>query len=379
MSKRTWWSGVVLMMILVSPALAADRAKVFEVGAGGSLILTTSVGDVTLTAWERNQVAVEVFGIDEEEVSRLSMTQSGNVVRVDFKPEESSGDVRFQVSIPSHFDVQLKTAGGDITINGTVTGTVVGSTAGGDITVGDLNGKATLKTSGGDIKAGNVQGDVELKTSGGDIRLSSADGDVVVGTSGGDIVAGNVGRSLKANTAGGDIRVENVGGEAHLSTAGGDVIVAQVSGSATLSTAGGDVECQGATGQVKASTAGGDLRLRGISGTLTGSTAGGDVMAELNPSGQGPSSLSTAGGNITLMIPEGARARIEATIKIEGRWNTNSTKYGIRSDFRATDQVMDDQAEEIRAVFDLNGGGELIRLNTVNGNIVIRKGTGAAR
>ena len=379
MSRRNWWSGVVLMLILISPALAADRSKAFDVGAGGSLILTTSVGDVTLTATERNQVVVEVFGIDEEEVPRLSMTQSGNVVRVDFRPEESSGDVRFQVSIPSHFDVQLKTAGGDITINGTVTGNVVGSTAGGDITVGDLNGKVELKTSGGDVKAGKVQGDVELKTAGGDIHLTSADGDVILGTAGGDVIVGDVGRTLKANTSGGDIRVGNVGGEASLTTAGGDVIVGQVSGSATLSTAGGDVECEGATGRVKATTAGGDLRLQGISGSLEASTAGGDVTAELNPSGKGPSSLSTAGGNITLVIPEGARAHIEATIKIEGRWRTNSTKYEIRSDFRATEQGLDDQAEVIRAVYDLNGGGDLIRLNTVNGNIIIRKSGAGAR
>ncbi len=130
---------------------------------------------------------------------------------------------------------------------------------------------------------------------------------------------------------------------------------------------------------MKATTAGGDLRLQGISGSLEASTAGGDVTAELNPSGKGPSSLSTAGGNITLVIPEGARAHIEATIKIEGRWRTNSTKYEIRSDFRATEQGLDDQAEVIRAVYDLNGGGDLIRLNTVNGNIIIRKSGAGAR
>ncbi len=379
MSKRAWCSSVVLMLIFISPVLAADRSKTFEVGAGGSLVLNTSVGDVTLNTWGQNQVSVEVFGIDEEEVARLSMTQSGNVVHVDFRPEESSGDVHFEINIPSRFDVQLKTAGGDIRIVGTLTGTVTGSTAGGDITVGDLNGKVSLKTSGGDVTAGAVQGDVELKTAGGDIRLTSADGDVIVGTSGGDVVVGDVGRSLKATTAGGDVRVGDVGGEASLTTAGGDVRVGQVSGSATLTTAGGDVECQSATGHVKARTAGGDLRLRGISGTLDGSTAGGDVIAELNPSGKGPSTLSTSGGSITLNIPEGARARIEATIKIQGRWRAEGSRYDVRSDFKATEHVRDEQAEEIRAVFDLNGGGEIIRLDTVNGDIIIRRAGASSR
>jgi len=34
---------------------------------------------------------------------------------------------------------------------------------------------------------------------------------------------------------------------------------------------------------------------------------------------------------------------------------------------------MDDQAKEIRAVYDINGGGPVIKMKTTNGNIFIRK------
>ena len=173
--------------------------------------------------------------------------------------------------------------------------------------------------------------------------------------------------------SGGDIKVGNVGGEATLSTAGGDVRVGKVSGTATLKTAGGDVECNGATGPVVAKTAGGDLRLSGISGSIEAATAGGDIRAELNPTGSGPSSLTTAGGSVSLYLPENAKATVQALIRIEGRWKTNSARYDIRSDFKAAAYTKDEDAEEIRASYELNGGGQVITVKKVNGDIQIRK------
>jgi DUF4097 and DUF4098 domain-containing protein YvlB len=364
----------IAAVLLLPPLCAADPTKSFSVSKGGSLTVVTSVGDVTLRPWEKNEVLVETTGIPEDELDRLRMTQTGNAVRVEFRPTSSShGQVRFIISLPSQFDVDLSTAGGDILVEGALTGVLKGSTAGGDVRVGDLSGRADLKTSGGDITAGRVRGDADLKTSGGDIRVVSADGQVNVSTSGGDIEVGDVGKALKASTAGGDIKVGNVGGEATLSTAGGDVRVGKVSGTATLKTAGGDVECNGATGPVVAKTAGGDLRLSGISGSIEAATAGGDIRAELNPTGSGPSSLTTAGGSVSLYLPENAKATVQALIRIEGRWKTNSARYDIRSDFKAAAYTKDEDAEEIRASYELNGGGQVITVKTVNGDIQIRK------
>jgi DUF4097 and DUF4098 domain-containing protein YvlB len=354
-----------------------SRSKSFNVNKGGTLDVTVDGGDIQINVWDKNEVYVKVEGIDEEEVSRLRMEQSGNTVRVDFRRPRgwwSDGHMRFDITIPSQFNAELKTAGGDIDIRGTVDGTIRGSTSGGDVTLRDVKGgKVDLSTSGGDMRTGDVQGDVRLRTSGGDIELGKVGGEANVSTSGGNIKAESVGKTLKASTSGGNIDIGDVGGEADVSTSGGDVAVRKVTGSASLNTSGGNIELSSASGKVKAHTSGGDIRLEDISGSIDAATSGGDVVAELKPSGKGDSRLASSGGEITLSIPENAKATIYATIRVDRSWRNRRGEYKIRSDFKAESYEDDEDAREIRAKYVLNGGGDEITLKTSNSDIQIRK------
>jgi DUF4097 and DUF4098 domain-containing protein YvlB len=350
------------------------RTQTFSVNKGDTLQVSVESGDIWISAWEKNEVSVSADGIDPEDMDSLSMTQSGNVVRVHFSDSHGwSGYVRFDIQVPSQFDMNLRTSGGDIRLQGNLTGSINGSTSGGDIRLADIKGRLEMRTSGGDITAGRIEGDAVLHTSGGDIEVQSISSQVDLSTSGGDITVGNVGKSLKASTAGGNISVGDVGGEAMVNTAGGDIIVGKVSGSATMITAGGDINLNGASGVVMAKTAGGDLQLKNVTGSVQGETAGGDVHAEIRPSGSGSSRLSTAGGDVQLMVPENAKATIEARIRIRGNWKSSKENYSVMSDFKSSKYEMDEDVHEIRATYVLNGGGEVINLDTVNGDIYIRK------
>lgn len=352
------------------------RSKSFAVEKGGRLDVNVRSGDITITPWNKNEVFVSADGIDPDDLDRLIMTQSGNSVRVEFRPRSRmwnwNGGAHFTISVPSEFNVNMKTSGGNLEVTGALNGRIEGSTSGGEIILADVTGTVDMGTSGGDIKVGNIKGNVKLRTSGGNIELRRVDGETSVSTSGGNIRVESVGKRLDASTSGGDIEVGDVGGEARLSTSGGDVKVGKVSGDARLSTAGGDVELRGASGTVIAKTAGGDIRLENITGSIEAKTAGGDIRAELIPSGKGPSELKTAGGDIRLSVPENARATIEAVIRVEGRWSRRKN-YEVRSDFKADRYETSEDDEEIRAVYTLNGGGEKIYLETVNSNIEIRK------
>ncbi len=332
------------------------ESKSFTVAKGGQLEVNVSGGDIALNTWEKDEVAVVVDGIDEEDMDYVKITQSGNTVRVDYRPRwNSSGDVLFKISLPAQFDADVRTSGGNIEVRGTMKGKLTGSTSGGDIRTGDIEGTMDMKTSGGDIKLGTVSGEAEVKTSGGDIKVEK------------------VGKSLKASTAGGDVEVGDVGGDAVLSTSGGEVKVGKVSGSATLKTAGGDIELRSASGIVEAKTAGGNIRLENITGSIDAKTAGGDVVAELIPSGKGPSELRSSGGNVILSIPSNAKATIEATIQLRDGWGRRQEKYDIHSDFKEESKTNDEDAQEIHAVYRLNGGGDRITIETTNGNIELRK------
>lgn len=356
---------------------AGEVTKSFSVSKGGRLEVDTESGDIQITPWEKNEVLVRVDGVSERDSDRVKITQSGNTVSVRYRGKWGwlSGrgqDVRFEISIPSQFDIELETSGGDIDIRGNVTGELKGQTSGGDIRLENVVGTVSMKTSGGDVSAKRIQGNGTLKTSGGDIKIGTTSGDLEVITSGGDIKVDNVGKSLIAKTAGGDIIVGDVGGEATASTAGGDVRVGKVSGKASLSTAGGDIELRGASGIVTSKTAGGDIKLENVTGSIVAKTAGGDVIAELIPSGKGKSKLSSAGGDVKLYIPDNAKATIEARIRIHGWWGSRN-EYEIISDFKSEKYDKDEDAGEIRALYVLNEGGEDISLSTVNANIEIRK------
>ena len=368
---------VVVPLLLSFIGFVEDdgRTKSFNVGKGGTLEVTVDGGDIRINVWDKNEVLVKAEGLDESDLRRLEMTQSGNDVRVELRSRWSShsGHSRFDITVPSQYNANLHTSGGDIDVRGTMNGTVKGSTSGGDVTLGNVtSGRVDLSTSGGNMRTGDIQADIRLSTSGGDIELGSVGGEANVNTSGGNIRVKSVGKSLKANTSGGNIDIGDVGGEAKVSTSGGDIKVRKVTGSATLSTSGGDIELGGASGSVKAHSSGGNLNLENITGSIDGSTSGGDVTAELRPTGKGRSKLSSSGGEITLSIPEDAKATVEATIRIQG-WGRHDNEYTVHSEFKADTYDKRGDPDEIRAVYKLNGGGELIELRTVNSDINIKK------
>jgi DUF4097 and DUF4098 domain-containing protein YvlB len=354
-------------------AAGGDRIKMFTVGKGGMLDVTIRGGNIIINPWEKDEVAVRIRDVDDGEDPGIRMTQSGTTVLIE-DTDGSSDDFTLEVNLPSRFDVRLRSSSGDIEINGPLTGRLKGITGGGNIRLGNLGGSIDMRTSGGDITSRDTGGDLDLNTSGGDITMGTVSGNATVITSGGDIRVANVGKRIRASTSGGNIAIGDVGGEAIVSTSGGDITAGSVSGNASLTTAGGNVLLHGATGTVRATSAGGDLQLENITGTLEGSTAGGNVVAMLNPAKNGRSRLNTAGGDIRLFVPEGAKATINARIHIGGWWRSQKDTYEIRSDFAMEKYEKDEQSHEIRATILLNGGGEQVTLDAVSGNIEVRKG-----
>ncbi len=350
--------------------------KSFTVTKGGTLEVSTNNGEIRITTWTKNEVSVKVRGIEEDDDrDRLRITQSENTVRVE--TWESDEEVRFDISIPTQFNVDLRTSVGTIEIKGELIGRLEGTTSAGDIRLGNVGGEVDMRTSGGDIRTGKMDGTATLKTSGGNITVESSTGELDIRTSGGEITVGDVGKSLRASTSGGNVDVGNIGGDADLSTSGGNVNAGKITGKATLKTAGGDIELGGARGSVIAKTSGGNVVLEEIFGSVEARTAGGDVSVEMTPGGTGTSKLTSSGGNIKLTLPENAKATIDALIKVRGSgWGghwSSMNDYSIHSDFKADSYEKDKEEKEIRGRYTINGGGQAISLQTVDGDIEILK------
>lgn len=378
MKQLTMIAVLAILVSMVTSARAvterdSTKTKSFNVSRGGILDVAVTSGDIRISTWDKNVVTVgyETFD-DQDERSDVTLSQQGNTIRITDRDSWGDGS-RFDINVPSQFNLRLETSNGDISIKGKLTGSINGETSAGNIKLGDVEGAVDMGTSGGDVRTGKITGNASLSTLGGEVEVMACTGELSIKSSGGDINVGNVGKSLHAKTAGGDVVIGDVGGEAIAATAGGNVKVGKVTGQVSLSTAGGDVELNGGNGTVRASTSGGNVMLMNLSGSVEAKTAGGDIHAELVPSGKGKSRLSSAAGMIILYVPDNAKATITARIRIQGRWQSQQEEYSIRSDFKEESSNRDNEEHEIQSKYVINGGGEIITLETVNSDIEIKK------
>lgn len=242
---------VILTLGLAGPAAGEIRDtinKSFSVEPGGTLNIDTHRGSIEVVAKTSDTVDVEIIRevktSSEEEAQKvldkfpITFDQRGSDVYITAKSEDRGLSeiwnnlfkklrVKYIISVPTRYNVDLGTAGGSISVEG-LEGRVETRTSGGSLHFENINGNIQGKTSGGSIKIGEVQGSVDANTSGGSITIERAQGDVDVHTSGGGITVHEVMGTIKADTSGGSIRAyisQQPRADCSLSTSGGSITV----------------------------------------------------------------------------------------------------------------------------------------------------------
>lgn len=243
----------------------------------GSIEVRTSGG---------SQIVVDVFRKVEraddaraEEIlsqHEVNFEQQGNdlIVRAKFpngfiRWRRSGLQVRYVVSIPTEFNVDLKTSGGGIRVD-------------------DLKGEVRVKTSGGGLRFGKIEGPIFGTTSGGGVSLAGCNGKVEVRTSGGGISIGTGSGDLLAETSGGGIEIEDFTGDAFVRTSGGGIKINRIEGSIDASTSGGPIVAALGAQPKK------DCRLR---------TSGGGITVELDETLSLNINAEASGGDVSSDLP----------------------------------------------------------------------------
>jgi len=269
-----------------------DGVLKVETHGGDISVVTSADSTVKVVAHERIRASSEAEADDILKKLTLTIEQEAGGVSAAAKYEKQLPgfhwgswppvQVDFTVTVPAHYNVQLHTSGGDVTV-GDLVGKVDARTSGGDVTLGRISGAIDAGTSGGNVRLEEGLGEVKLGTSGGDISVGRAVGSTDLGTSGGNIEIKSVENTLHAATSGGDVRAGFAGpfkGDCKLSTSGGRVKVTVDKGVAfdlDASTSGGDVDASGLTITIEKGGAG---RSR-----LSGKVNGGGPLLKLRSSG----------------------------------------------------------------------------------------------
>jgi DUF4097 and DUF4098 domain-containing protein YvlB len=206
-------------------------------------------------------------------------------------------------------------------------------------------------TNSGDVLVERIAGDADIFTGVGAVRLGSVGGSLHVVSHGGPLHFGQVAGPIQANTRAGDVFVNIARRGGKFTTSGGTIQVNHAGAATRLVNGGGDITVGRALGPIHADTTSGDIAI-----TVDRSLKTLRITAD------------TDRGNVVLNVSPGFGADVEATLvtadpdantilsDIEGL-SIQKEPFGTKTRVRATGK--------------LNGGGEKVVLNAIDGGIRI--------
>ena len=387
-----------------SASTAQERDSTFErsfdASPGGTLTLDLDTGGgVTVRGWDQDRVVVrgrlagDSWRDVEVDVSRQS---DGVSVTTDWRRRSGNHSTsnEFEIRVPRRYDVRLSSAGGGLTLID-LDGRFTGHTGGGEFTIERVKGRASLTTGGGEIfvrdsdLSGSVQtggGTVVISRVSGGLRGSSGSGPVIYGdeverrdgrratadlssvevSSGGSRISIGKNTEYRAGTlniekAGGDVDLEAAPNGARIQTGGGRVTVGRSDGTVDAMTGGGDITIGPAAGSVHAGTGAGEVRivvdrLRSTDQVIEATSGKGRIIIELPSDFSGRLDLETAH---TRTHEETARIRSDWDLEREPLTDWEYSKGSPRRYLRASAVI--------------GRGNSRVIVRTVNGEIEIRR------
>ena len=370
---------LIACMLWMTGVQASDLHKEINVAPGKSLQMDLNTGgDITIAGWDKESVSVDVWyrGRDDERCKvDIDETSSGVSISSRYTGwgRNHSTSLRFEISVPKKFNLDLDSRGGAFSISG-VEGELEGTTMGGNMEFTGLKGKINFHTMGGKITLTKSEVDGEVKTNGGKVFLEDVVGNVNGHSMGGAVTYRNV--TDRSGSGSGEVE--------KISSMGGAISVSDAPHGAEVSTMGGDIDVRSAAQFVKAKTMGGDINIDKVDGWVHAETMGGDVNVTMvgNPSeGKRDVTISSKGGDITLTVPPGLSMDVDITLAYTDQHWFGPKDNTIRSDFDIKqDRTNDwDYSEGSRRKYiygtgSINGGKNKIRIETINGSVYLKKG-----
>jgi beta-lactamase regulating signal transducer with metallopeptidase domain/DUF4097 and DUF4098 domain-containing protein YvlB len=363
---------------------------------GGTLYLDLKTGGgVTIRGWDKQEVLVRarLGGRDWRDTRVTLESSSGDATLESFFTRRSNNQSTshdFDIQLPREFNVRIRSSGGSVSI-ANVNGRFTGSTGGGEIDIRSVNGRVDISTGGGEVNVSDSNVDGEVSTGGGLVRIvrvngrfrgSSGSGPVIYSESngGGKGYGAGYGRSAAASAS--DSKSASASASASsgpitMTQDGGSVYLPSAPSGASVTTGGGRIVIGPSGGAVQAHTGGGDIEIGPVAGSVEATTGAGDVDIAFR--GSGSVDVASGLGSVTITAPGELNATLDLTTAYTDKFRG---KTRIISDWPVTvtetsewDTSRGTPRRYVRVRQQVGRGGPLIRVETTNGDIVLRKGS----
>ena len=325
--------------------------------AGSALNVNNPHGDVTVAGTsDDNQIHIavhkQVYTRSDSDAESRAKDLSP---RIETAPNGSFGNT-FNINVPSlegtHADLVITVPGaapvtvtanhGDVHIN-SVKAPVTVTANHGDIELNAITGSVTahLNNGGSSFAAHNVTGSVSLNGRGRDLTLSDINGTVsLVGEFFGDTHLERIRDTVKFHTSRTDFQLARLDGEVEISP-------------------NSDLSASQALGPVTLTTRSRNISLEHVAGDLSVSNSNGSVDLVAAPP-LGNVTVENRNGSVNITVPDQASFTVQAQTKngdIENDFSLPTQEENSHKNFGGT----------------VGKGGSLIRINTSQGDIALRK------
>jgi len=391
--------------------------QTIDARSGGTLTLdfTRSGATVTITGWDREHVLVRgILGGRSwrETKTTIQPADGGVLLRNEYigTAGNTSFSHSFDIRVPRSFNVRLRSAGGGLSVTG-VNGSFTGMTGGGEIRFLNASGEADLQTGGGDISVINSSLKGSVRTGGGTVNINGG-GKELAGISGTGEITNQVALLRHLNAAMSSLRNESgrlgpvetrlkealkdsshdttgayvldsdprkpfgeTGIQRHRS--GGDISLPEAPAGARVTTGGGAIRIGPSSGEVYATTGGGPVQIGPANGSVIASTGAGNISVAFRGPGFHTGDITSGLGSIELIVA----ADVNAELVLETAYTNNlGRRTTIESDWPLSltetagwDASVGTPRRYVRSRQVLGKGGGIIRVRTVNGNVLVRK------
>jgi DUF4097 and DUF4098 domain-containing protein YvlB len=167
---------------------------------------------------------------------------------------------------------------------------------------------------------------------------------------------------LALRTSSGDLEIRSVNGTLFIQSTSGDIRMVKCGGSALVNSSSGDIKIEDLEGKLGVRTVSGDIKTQRLNlQEVSAGTTSGDLELDLLRLPQNELELKSVSGDLNLAIPSDSRLTFEITT-VSGDVNCGFPRS----------QVSYSSNRRRGMTLSLNGGGPVVNVATVSGNVSVR-------